>query len=63
MRKFNLLGCNDEFFNLFLNTWFLLGAFGMSWLNNAVPGKFGINYYMCTGENPKDYDFLKSKVS
>ena len=63
MKKFNVLGCNDEFFNLFLNTWFLLGAFGMAWLNNSVPGKFGINYYMCTGENPKDYNFLKSKVS
>ena len=63
MGKFNLLGCNDEFFNLFLSTWLLLSAIGMAWLNNEVPGKFGINYYMCTGENPKDYDFLQPKVS
>ena len=63
MKKFNVLGCNDQFFNRFLITWFFLGAFGMAWLNNAVPGKFGINYCMCTGENPKNYNFLQPKVS
>ena len=31
-------------------------------LNNVVPGKFGINYYMCTGEDSSDYDLLKKKV-
>ena len=36
---------------------------GMAWINNAVPGRFGINYYMCTGEDPRDYDFLVPKVS
>ena len=36
---------------------------GMAWINNAVPGRFGINYYMCTGEDPRDYDFLAPKVS
>ena len=33
-----------------------------AFLNNLVPGKFGINYYMCTGQDPSDYDFLGKKV-
>ena len=32
-------------------------------LNNVVPGKFGINYYMCTGEDSSDYDLLEKKAS
>ena len=63
MKKFNVLGCNDQFFNIFLNMWFVFGSMGMAWLNNAVPGKFAINYYMCTGEDPSIYDSLKPKVS
>ena len=63
MKKFNVLGCNDQFFNIFLNTWLLFASMGMAWINNAVPGRFGINYYMCTGEDPRDYDFLAPKVS
>ena len=34
-----------------------------AFLNNLVPGKFGINYYMCTGQDPSDYDFLGKKVT
>ena len=28
-----------------------------------VPGKFATNHFICTGEDPSNYQFLKSKVS
>ena len=27
----------------------------------AVPGKMGLNYYICTGEDPLPYDYLGGK--
>ena len=63
MKKFNVLGCNDQFFKRFLNVLIFNASFGIGLLNNAVPGKFGINYYICTGEDPQKYDFLEPKVS
>ena len=31
-------------------------------INNMVPGKFGINFYMCMGQDPTNYDFLGKKM-
>ena len=28
-----------------------------------VPGKFATNHFICTGEDPSNYQFLKPKVS
>ena len=63
VKKFNVLGCNDQFFKIFLNVLIFNASFGIGLLNNAVPGKFGINYYICTGEDPQKYDFLEPKVN
>ena len=35
----------------------------MALLNNKVPGQMSLNYYMCTGEDPRNYDDIKPKVS
>ena len=58
----NVLGCNDQFFNIFLNILAFIVSFIIAFLNNEVPGKMGINYYMCTGEDPRDFKDLGSKV-
>ena len=63
MKKFNVLGCNDQFFKRFLNVLIFNASFGIGLINNAVPGKFGINYYICTGEDPEKYNILEPKVS
>ena len=59
----NVLGCNDQFFNIFLNILAFIVSFIIAFLNNEVPGKMGINYYMCTGEDPRDFKYLGSKVT
>ena len=59
----NVLGCNDQFFNIFLNILAFIVSFIIAFLNNEVPGKMGINYYMCTGEDPRDFKDLGSKVA
>ena len=59
----NVLGCNDQFFNTFLSILSFLTSFIIAFLNNEVPGKMGINYYMCTGEDPRDFKYLGSKVA
>lgn len=58
----NILGCSDEFFNIFLNMEVFWITFTLALLNNIVPGKMGINYYICTGEDPEFYQALGSKV-
>ena len=62
VKKMNVLGCNDQFFNIFLNILAFILSFIIGFLNNEVPGKMGINYYMCTGEDPRDFKDLGSKV-
>ena len=57
-----VLGSNEQFFKFFFNILIPSVSFMLATLNNVVPGKFGINYYMCTGEDPSDYDILKKKV-
>ena len=59
----NVLGCNDQFFNTFINILAFVTSFIIAYLNNEVPGKMGINYYMCTGEDPRDFKYLGSKVT
>ena len=59
----NVLGCNDQFFNTFINILAFVTSFIIAYLNNEVPGKMGINYYMCTGEDPRDYKYLGPKVT
>ena len=59
----NVLGCNDQFFNIFLNILAFIVSFIIAFLNNEVPGKMGLNYYMCTGEDPRDFKDLGSKVA
>ena len=59
----NVLGCNDQFFNFFLNACVFGASFTMALLNNVVPGRMSLNYYICTGEDPSDYEDIKPKVS
>ena len=59
----NVLGCNDQFFNVFINICVFGASFTMALLNNLVPGRMGLNYFMCTGEDQRDYENLESKVS
>ena len=59
----NILGCSDEFFNVFLNMEVFWIIFTLALLNNIVPGKMGVNYYICTGEDPSFYQDLGSKVT
>ena len=63
MKKMNVLGCNDQFFNTFLSILSFITSCTIAFLNNEVPGKMGINYYMCTGEDPRDFKYLGSKVT
>ena len=58
-----VLSSNDQFFNIYLNLCIFLASMTSAFLNNLTPGKFGINYYMCTGQDPSDYDFLGEKVT
>ena len=62
MKKVNTLGCNDQFFNLFVNLFVFLTSFIVALINNEVPGRMSLNYLMCTGENPKRYEHLPKKV-
>ena len=38
--------------------WFMLGVIFM-----IIPGKKGINFYMCTGEDPRNDEYSYKKVS
>ena len=37
-------------------------SFGLAFLNILVPGKREVNFYICTGEDPKNFDHLGKKV-
>ena len=63
VKKMNILGCNDDFYAFFLNLWVFVTVSTMSYLNNAVVGKMGLNYYICTGEDPDYYKDIPPKVS
>ena len=58
-----MFGANDQFFNIFINTCILFASGMIALINNMVPGKFGINFYMCMGQDPTNYDFLGKKVN
>ena len=57
------LGSNDRFFNYYFNCCIAFVSSAIATVNNITPGKFDMNYYMCTGENPSKYDFLGKKAS
>ena len=59
----NVLGCNDQFFNFYLNVCVFCTSFTMALLNNEVPGRMSLNYYICTGEDPRDYEDMPPKAS
>ena len=54
--------CNDDLIGAFIFfeiiTFSVIGGF----LHMMSPGKFAINYYICTGENPEPFQNMKSKV-
>ena len=56
------LGSNDRFFNFYFNCCIAFASSAIATVNNITPGKFDMNYYICTGENPSKYDFLGKKV-
>ena len=62
IKKMNVLGCNDKFFNIFINTFVFIASFSIAFLHNMVPGRMSLNYFMCTGEDPADYQYMESKV-
>ena len=62
IKKMNVLGCNDKFFNIFINSFVFIAAFSIAILHNMVPGRMSLNYFMCTGEDPSDYQYMKPKV-
>ena len=62
VKKLNTLGCNDQFFNLFINLIVFFTSFTVALINNEVPGRRSLNHLMCTGENPKRYEHLPPKV-
>ena len=61
VKKMNVLGCNDDFFNIFLNIFVFLISFLLALLNNVVPGKQSLNFYICTGEDPRIYNFMSAQ--
>ena len=63
IKKMNVLGCNDEFFNVFLTILVFLVSFFAGLLHNIVPGKMDVSYFICVGENPEDHSDIRPKVS
>ena len=54
---------DDDFFGWFLHLLSIVFSFVAAFIKVYVPGKMGLNYYICTGEDPEPYSYLKSKVS
>ena len=54
---------HDDIFGWFLHLLSLVFCFVAAFIKVYVPGKMGLNYYICTGEDPEPYSYLRSKVS
>ena len=54
---------DDDFFGWFLHLLSIVFSFVAAFIKVYVPGKMGLNYYMCTGEDPEPYSNQRSKVS
>ena len=52
---------HDDIFGLFLHLLSVVFCFVAAFMNNYVPGKMGLNYYICTGEDPEPYNYLGKK--
>ena len=53
--------CHDDIFGFFLYCQSLLFCLLVTYLKMSVPGKYGLNYYICTGEDPEPYMNLGGK--
>ena len=53
---------HDDIFGLFLHMLSFVFAFVAAFTNNYVPGKMGLNYYICAGQDPEAYSSLNKKV-
>lgn len=61
MRNFTVL--DEDFFIRFLDIFIALTSFTASLIFMVIPGKMGVNYYMCIGEDPQIDSFNFGKVS
>ena len=53
---------HDDFCGLYFHLISAFLASVASFVNSYVPGKMGLNYYICTGEDPEPYSYLGKKV-
>ena len=53
---------HDDFFGCFLHLLTFIFCLVAAFIKVYVPGKMGLNYYICTGENPEPYNYLGKKV-
>ena len=53
--------CHDDIFGLFLHLQSFLFCLVVTYLKMSIPGKMGLNYYICTGEDPEPYSDLGGK--
>ena len=53
---------HDDFFGCFLHLLSFIFCLVAAFIKVYVPGKMGLNYYICTGENPEPYNYLGKKV-
>ena len=52
----------EEFFACFCSLVIFMGWVIFGFIFMMLPGKKGINYYMCTGENPENDPYSQKKV-
>ena len=53
--------CNDELFGTYFDMLVGIVASSTALIYNWVPGKMGLNYYICTGQDPDLYEYLGKK--
>ena len=53
--------CRDELFGLYLHLLSFIVSFLVAYSFLALPGNMGLNYYICTGEDPEPYSYLGNK--
>ena len=53
--------CNDDLFGTYFDMLVCLFSTSTAFIYNWVPGKMGLNYYICTGENPEPFNQLGKK--